>query len=182
MDHNRMKSTLLILTATLLLTGCRSHSTALTSTESHTIESDSVMIVESIVYVTDAVYVNIPSQRETTVVPIDSTSTLENDYAISIAGITPEGLLWHSLCTKPQVIAADFLRPEKTVEKSQTHTRFEQDKETVTVEVERKLTWWQRFRLSAFWWLLGALALSGGWIFRRPLLQLLTRLSHHVIR
>ena len=35
------------------------------------------------------------------------------------------------------------------------------------VKVERRLTWWQRFRLWAFWWLLGAALLLAGWTFRK---------------
>lgn len=36
---------------------------------------------------------------------------------------------------------------------------------TLTVEVPRKLTAWQRFRINAFWWLTGAIVVAGaaGW-------------------
>lgn len=43
------------------------------------------------------------------------------------------------------------------------------------VRVEKSLTWWQKFRLRAFWWLLGGVALAGVWIFRKPVLSILKR-------
>ena len=45
----------------------------------------------------------------------------------------------------------------------------ESDRDTVIREVERKLNWWQRFRLGAFFWLL-ALAVVG---WRREIWSLL---------
>ena len=41
------------------------------------------------------------------------------------------------------------------------------------VQVEKSLTWWQKFRLRAFWWLLGGVAGCCVWIWRKPLLALL---------
>lgn len=35
------------------------------------------------------------------------------------------------------------------------------------VEVEKPLSWWQRFRIDAFWWLLGAVVLLLAWTFRK---------------
>jgi hypothetical protein len=43
------------------------------------------------------------------------------------------------------------------------------------VGVEKSLTWWQKFRLRAFWWLLGGVALAVVWIFRKPVLSILKR-------
>ena len=41
----------------------------------------------------------------------------------------------------------------------------------VVKEVEKPLTWWQRFRLNAFGWLLGAVGIAGVWIFRRRIFR-----------
>lgn len=41
------------------------------------------------------------------------------------------------------------------------------------VKVEKPLSWWQRAKIGAFWWLLGALVAAVLWIFRKPLLRLL---------
>ena len=35
------------------------------------------------------------------------------------------------------------------------------------VKEVNKLTWWQRVKVNAFWWLLGAVALAAVWIFRK---------------
>ena len=35
------------------------------------------------------------------------------------------------------------------------------------VKVEKPLSWWQKFRIGAFWWLIGALAAALIWIFRK---------------
>ena len=44
-------------------------------------------------------------------------------------------------------------------------TRYIHKTKTLTVEVPRKLTAWQRFRINAFWWLTGAIVVAGaaGW-------------------
>ena len=44
------------------------------------------------------------------------------------------------------------------------------------VKVEQPLSWWQKLRMRAFWWLLGGLILTLGWIFRKPLLVILKKL------
>ena len=37
------------------------------------------------------------------------------------------------------------------------------------VKIEKPLSWWQKFRIGAFWWLLGAVALLLLWTFRKKL-------------
>lgn len=44
------------------------------------------------------------------------------------------------------------------------------------VEVERKLTWWEKTRLNTWGWLMAALLLCFGWLYRKPLLSLVRRL------
>ena len=41
------------------------------------------------------------------------------------------------------------------------------------VKVAQPLTWWQKFRQGAFWWLAGAVLLLLLWTFRKPLMALL---------
>lgn len=41
------------------------------------------------------------------------------------------------------------------------------------IRVEKPLSWWQRSKIGAFWWLCGALVAALAWIFRKPLLSLL---------
>ena len=89
----------------------------------------------------------IPSQtaeRETT----DSVSVLENDFAKSLARITPDGLLFHNLETKPQNIAAPYERPvvEKETKESHVADKEEAKTKTKTIIVPRDYTWWDYTR------------------------------------
>ena len=43
------------------------------------------------------------------------------------------------------------------------------------VKVEKPLSWWQRLRIGAFWWLLGGILLLTAWVFRKPILDLIRR-------
>lgn len=98
----------------------------------------------------------------------DTSSHLENPYAKSDA-VVSEGFLWHSLESIPQTIEVPV-----EVEVHDT-TYIEKHAETVYVTEykEKELTWWQTFRIDAFWWLALGLILSLAWIFRKPLLGII---------
>lgn len=111
--------------------------------------------------VTDTAVVEIPVEVEK-IVTRDTTSHLENTYARSDAMVS-EGFLHHSLESKPQYIKVP-------VEVHVTDTLYkEAEIRTETVEVEKPLSWWQKFRIQAFWWLLGAVAALLLWTFRKLL-------------
>ena len=110
---------------------------------------DSIGIHERIIH--DTAKVEIPVEVEK-IVTRDTVSHLENTYAKSDA-VVSEGFLWHSLESKPQII---YVPVEVQVsDTTSTHS------EVITqyVEVEKQLTWWQTFRLKAFWWMVGAIVL-----------------------
>lgn len=75
---------------------------------------DSVRVEERVreIKVTDTLFVAVPMQKESTTVQ-DSTSHLENDYAVSDARIMADGSLYHSLETKPRT---DTLTQELSVQ------------------------------------------------------------------
>lgn len=109
--------------------------------------------------VTDTAVVEIPVEVEK-IVTRDTTSHLENTYAKSDAMVS-EGFLHHSLESIPQYIKVP-------VEVHVTDTLYkEAEIRTETVEVEKPLSWWQKFRIDAFWWLLGAAVLLLLWTFRK---------------
>lgn len=109
--------------------------------------------------VTDTAVVEIPVEVEK-IVTRDTTSHLENTYAKSDAMVS-EGFLHHSLESIPQYIKVP-------VEVHVTDTLYkEAEIRTETVEVEKPLSWWQMFRMDAFWWLLGAVVLLLLWTFRK---------------
>ena len=108
--------------------------------------------------------VNIPYFVERNVTK-DTTSHLENPFARSDARIS-DGLLFHTLESIPQTI-------ETTVYVPVTDTLWK-DSEIITkeVQVEKKLSGWQKFRMNSFWWLLIGLIAALGWIFRKPIINL----------
>ena len=99
------------------------------------------------------------------VVTRDTLSRLENKYAKSEAMVS-SGLLHHSLESKPQYIKVP-------VEVHVTDTLWKQSEiKEIQVPVEKQLSWWQKFRLGAFWWLLGAVVALLLWTFRKLLFKL----------
>lgn len=89
----------------------------------------------------DTAYVELPVLVEK-VATLDTASVLENKYAKSAASVSG-GVLTHSLEIKP-------VREPVAVEKQIVYrdSLVYRDKvQTVTVEVEKKLTWWQSFKM-----------------------------------
>ena len=89
----------------------------------------------------DTAFVELPVLVEK-VATLDTASVLENKYAKSAASVSG-GVLTHSLETKP-------VREPVAVEKQIVYrdSLVYRDKvQTVTVEVEKKLTWWQSFKM-----------------------------------
>ena len=91
--------------------------------------------------VTDTAYVELPVIVEK-VATLDTASILENEFAKSEAVVSAR-ILHHSLETKP-------VRRPVAVEKEIVYRDslvFRDKVQTVTVEVEKKLTWWQSFKM-----------------------------------
>lgn len=141
-----MKRIIFILATVLLLGGCcpcRYLTSTINSQDSIRIE-----VRTNTIYVPDTVFIEIPAQtaERTTA---DSTSHLENDYATSDAKINPDGTLYHNLNTKPQT------KPVPTDKKVEYRDRIVYQKkyidQEVTVEVERKLSWWEKIQIYGFW-------------------------------
>lgn len=105
---------------------------------------DSVRVVERVreVRVVDTVLVQVPSQREVVTVR-DSSSHLENDYALSDARILADGSLFHTLETKPRT---DTLAREVGVQVRDSIVYREKMVPQV-VSVEKELNWFAQLRL-----------------------------------
>ena len=89
----------------------------------------------------DTAFVELPVIVER-VATLDTVSVLENKYAKSAASVSG-GILTHSLETKP-------VREPVAVEKQIVYRDslvFRDKVQTVTVEVEKKLTWWQTLKM-----------------------------------
>ena len=129
-----MKASTLLL-FTLLLTAC--------GVARPVLESDNtkveVKVVEKIVK--DTAWFELPVIVEK-VATLDTASVLENKYAKSEAVVT-DGVLHHSLQTKP-------VREPVSVESKETvrdSIVYRDRIQTKTVEVEKKLSWWQSLKM-----------------------------------
>ena len=107
------------------------------------VDSTKVEVRTETVIQHDTAYVELPVIVEK-VATLDTTSTLENTYAKSEAVVTA-GILHHSLETKSVSIPVKV--ETKTVYKDSLV--FRDRVQTQTVEVEKKLNWWQNLKLKA---------------------------------
>ena len=150
----KLKTIAAILGALAVLYGCGTSQRALGRTES---QRETVKVIEHTEYVPVTVNVPIPEiTSEVTV--IDTSSHLENKYSESDARINSDGTLYHNLKTKPQNITATAeakvqYRDSIIVQRIESEIIIEKP-------VEKKLGWWQRFRMSSFWVLLSLLVFS----------------------
>lgn len=153
----------------VLLTSCGSSRHAATSIETH--DSTKVEVRTERIEHIDTVYIELPRQVER-IVTQDTTSRLENDYAVSEARVEA-GMLHHTLETK----AAKIPVPVKsTIEKKDSITTTSMaEVEKEKVYIEKELTAWQRFRLRGFWALLAAIACWIVWKNKARILALILR-------
>ena len=107
------------------------------------VDSTKVEVHTETVIQHDTAYVELPVIVEK-VATLDTTSTLENTYAKSEAVVT-NGILRHSLETKP--VSVPVKVETKTVYRDSLV--FRDRVQTQTVEVEKKLNWWQNLKLKA---------------------------------
>lgn len=137
---NKVKCVYVMILA-VLLSGCAARRiVGVTSQDSVRVE-----VVERVEYVTDTIKVAIPYEREA--VTRDTSSHLANAYAVSDAAILPDGRLFHSLETIPQLRPLSFKKPILRRD-SIVYRNFYREE---VVEVERDLTWWQETQIRAFW-------------------------------
>ena len=108
-----------------------------------TADSTRVEVRYETVTVHDTAYVELPVIIEK-IQTLDTTSTLENDYAKSEATVTA-GILKHSLETKPAQLPVPV---EKEIVYRDSIV-FRDRVVTEVKEVERQLTFWQQFKMKA---------------------------------
>ncbi len=104
-------------------------------------DSTRVEVRTEVKTVHDTAYVELPiiiEKRAT----LDTASTLENKYAKSEA-VVAAGILHHSLETKPVSVPVRV----ETKEVVRDSTIYRDRVQTVTVEVEKKLTAWQKTKM-----------------------------------
>lgn len=119
-----------------------------------TTDSTRVEVRERIVRVRDTVWMRLPAERVEVSTP-DTTSTVETSLATSTATVSG-GVLTHSIENKQTAIR----KPTEVRVEVRDTVIYRDRAVTEIVEVERELTWWQRFRLDGFWVLLAVVGLS----------------------
>lgn len=157
-----------------LLAGCKtSKQTALPPTPVVLNNTDSVAEKTTTVieYVQVPYEVAVPAQSMTNIALAD-TSHVETDIAASDAWLRSDGTLYHTIVNKATTLKGEATTPVTTTTKETQAVKVRElaVPQPYAVEVERSLTTSQRFKLATFWYLLGALALSIGYILRKPLL------------
>ena len=156
-----MSSRLSILLAVLLLSAsCSPRIVERVRTE--------VVYKDSVVWRDSLISVPVPLEKDHAIVSTKDTSRLCTTVAESVAFVDSTGRLHHSLENRQTSLVAPVKFPVHYIFNGVTHTKVETI--TNTVEVPAKLSWWQRFRLDAFWWLLGGLAAALLCIFRKPII------------
>jgi len=120
--------------AVMLLASCSPKLYAPAATDTVRVEYRERLVV-------DTVIIEIPREVER-IITKDTTSSLENSYAKSTATVS-EGLLNHSLETKPQKIS----KPVVVTVRDTIY--IEKASETQIEYKEKELTWWQRFKQEA---------------------------------
>ena len=118
------------------------------------------------------VFVSLPAEESSAVLPDGFRSHVQTSIAESDAWVA-DGLLHHTIRNRSDYqlpVVVPVTTTATVIRQDSDHSSLAQRK--VVKEVERKLTWWQRFRIGSFFWLL-AIAIIG---WRREILTLLKRM------
>ena len=131
-------------------------------------ESSRVEVRTEVRTVHDTAYVELPVIVER-VATLDTASVLENQYARSETTVA-SGVLRHSLETKPVKVPVQV----ETREIVRDSLVYVDRVEVQTVEVEKKLSWWQNFKMKTggYALILIALAILYPFLFKLNLLKL----------
>lgn len=167
-----MKQIILTLLCGVLLAGCRTQRYIPVTQQSH--DSIRTEVRTETVYVKDTAYIEIPKQTAESILPDTMRSCLENDYATSDAWVTPDGMLHHTLETKPQEMPYEY---DKKVEK-QDSTTHKSGTETIveTKYVEKELTWWQQTEIYGFRVLAALLVIGLVWKYRKVIMTFIRKI------
>ena len=133
-------------------------------------DSVAVHIKDSLSVRDSVVFVQMPVENSQNILPETHRSKLETSLARSEAWVDSLGL-HHTLENKAKPIEVHVPVTDHYTEVDTGHS--ETTTHTITQEVEREFTWWEKVRLRAFWWLAGAVLLLLVWTFRKPIIKLI---------
>lgn len=177
-----MKRFLIIIIGALALTSCHAnkHNQQMMLPEPVVLNSNDSVRTETIiktVYIPVRVEVPVPQQSVSNIVEAD-TSHIETDVAVSNAWIRPDGSLYHNLANKDIKLPGETYVPETTTNNNKEIIKEQEVAvpKPYPVYIEKSLSKWEQFKLSAFWYLAGAALLSCIYILRKPLLFLVRKI------
>lgn len=128
---------------------------------------------DSTVWRDTTIFVPIPLESDQAIVHVGDTSHRETSVAESDAWIGKDGLIHHNIRNKAGArIPYSVKLPEHWLYTGVINTKEKEQGIIKEVKVEKPLSWWQKLRIGAFWWLLGAVALLLLWTFRKFLFKL----------
>lgn len=129
---------------------------------------------DSTVWRDTTIFVPIPLESDQAIVHVGDTSHRETTVAESDAWIGSDGMLHHSLWNKSKEKIPHSLKlPQRWLYTGVTNTKEDAHVIIKDVRVEKSLSWWQKVRLRAFWWLLGCVLVLLAITFRKPLMRCL---------
>lgn len=124
------------------------------SLTSSTADSTRIETVVRTEFVRDTVYIDVP--REVVREIVADSSHLETEYARSDARILSDGRLYHSIENKVHKRPVEV---QKVIEYRDSIVCKERSVKEV-VEVEKRLTAWQRFQMTGFWMFVTAIIVA----------------------
>lgn len=130
---------------------------------------------DSTVFRDSTIFVPIPLEADQAIVHIQDTSHRETSVAKSDAWISPDGFLHHTLSNKPGKLTYQITWPERYLVSSVKNTKEQAHIIPREVKVEKPLNAWQRFRIGAFWWLLGLVLFA----YRKQILTAIMKAFGH---
>lgn len=163
-----MKNLILTLAVSCLLCACAT-SRKLPATTVQETTNRNVDVKYEKVFVHDTTYIKIPAQTAERTTQ-DSTSRLENDYAISVACINADGTLFHSLNTKPQKKPVPVC---KEIERKDSIIYVDK---VIPVYIEKELGRWEKTCIRWFPYLLVVIILAIAFIFRTQIHSIARRI------
>jgi ADP-glucose pyrophosphorylase len=140
-----MYKSIIIAMALLICFSCGAPKVAMTTDVQK--DSVSVVIKESVISRDTTIYVEVPVEVVKEILPASDTSHLETSLAVSDAWVNA-GKLNHTLIHKDVKIEQNLPIPEKHSQKDSVVVSIQEIVKEVPVEVEKKLTYWQRMRMT----------------------------------
>lgn len=168
-EFERAKDLLIFIAIAFALSACTPKIVETIKTETVTEYRDSIAWRDT------TIYVPIPLEADQAIVHVGDTSHRETSVAESNAWVGSDGFLHHNIRNKPVRLAQGIKLPEHFLVTDVKNTLEHAHVITREVKVEQPLNLWQRFRIGAFWWLLGLVVFA----YRKEIIAVIRKAAGH---